>query len=160
MHRFRGWFEAHVWIDRSVPLDSTSCRGLAIEMASARRFDNEGSPCERWGLAILVKSKERVSRIEGKCQNNRRRTSVHSKEHVSKRACILTKIVLTSSYKQVKTILVDFCLAPSQEQGGFSSWRVWLRKSHQFVCLVLPRISREPVFCLSRRRQGCCRFRI
>ena len=148
VHHFRGWLEPHVWIDWTVPLNSTSCRGLVIEMASARRFDNEPSPCKRWGLDILVESKERTSRIEGKCQNNRRRALVHSKEHVSKWECLLTKIVLTSSYKQVKTILVDFCLTPSQEQGEFSSLRVWLRKSHQFVCLVLPRISREPVFCL------------
>ena len=118
VHHFRGWLESHVGIDWSFPLDSTSCRGLGVSMASARRCDNEGSPCKRWGLAISVKSKERTSRIEGKCQNIRRRAPVHSKEHVCKRACILTKIVLTSSYKQVKTILVDFCLTPSQEQGG------------------------------------------
>ena len=65
LRRFRESFEANLWTDWSVPLDLTSCRGLVIETASARRCDNEGSPCKRWGLGVSVESKERFGTIKG-----------------------------------------------------------------------------------------------
>ena len=72
--------EAHVWIDWTAPLDSTSCRRLVIEMANARRCDNEGSPCKRWGLDVSVKSQETFSLTNGKIGIRRTKASVESKE--------------------------------------------------------------------------------
>ena len=62
---FWGLSEAHVWIDWSAPLDLTSCRGLVIEMASARRCDGERSLEKHWGLGYSVESKDWISTIEG-----------------------------------------------------------------------------------------------
>ena len=72
-------FKARVRTFWSDPLNSTSCRGLVIETASARRCDNEGSPCKRWGLGYLVESKNRFSSIKGIVQHNQRWAPVHSK---------------------------------------------------------------------------------
>ena len=80
----RGLSEAHVGINWSVPLSSTSCRRLGIESSSLRRCDNEGSPEQRWGLGISVKPLTWRKPIKGIKQCNRRRATVHSKESVSK----------------------------------------------------------------------------
>ena len=72
-------FKARVRTFWSDPLNSTSCRGLVIETASARRCDNEGSPCKRWGLGNWVQSKERFSSIKGIALYNQRWAPVHSK---------------------------------------------------------------------------------
>ena len=72
--------EAHVWIDWTAPLDSTSCRRLVIDLASLRRCDNEGSPCKRWRLDVSVKSKETFSLTNGKIGIRRTKASVDSKE--------------------------------------------------------------------------------
>ena len=74
-----GMFKACVRTFWSDPLNSTSCRGLVIETASARRCDNEGSPCKRWGLGNWVQSKERFSSIKGIALYNQRWAPVHSK---------------------------------------------------------------------------------
>jgi len=80
LNRSFGLTEPLLWIDWTVPLDSTSCRRLAIATASARRCDGEGSPCKRWGLGISVKSKERFSGINGKMGFRRTKGSVKSKK--------------------------------------------------------------------------------
>ena len=47
LKRFMGFLEANLWIDRTAPLDLTSCRRFVIDLASLRRCDGEGSPCKR-----------------------------------------------------------------------------------------------------------------
>ena len=76
---FFGLTEPLLWIGWRRAEGSTSCRGFVIDLASLRRGDGEGSPCQRWGLGFSVKSKERGSGIKETIQNNRRNHSVHSK---------------------------------------------------------------------------------
>ena len=74
-----GHSEAILWIGLRRAEGSTSCRGLVVVSASARRCDNEGSPCKRWGLGNWVQSKERFSSIKGIALYNQRWAPVHSK---------------------------------------------------------------------------------
>ena len=74
-----GVSQPHVWVDWTDSLDSTSCRRFVIDLASLRRGDGEGSPCQRWGLGFSVESKERGSGIKEIIQIIRRNHSVHSK---------------------------------------------------------------------------------
>ena len=55
-NRLWGLAEPLLWIGLRRAEGSTSCRRLAIATASARRCDDEGSPCKRWGLGISVKT--------------------------------------------------------------------------------------------------------
>ena len=80
LNRMWGLSEGYLGTYWSVPLDLTSCRRFVIEMAKARRCDNEGSPCKRWGLDVSVKSKETFSLTNGKIGIRRTKASVESKE--------------------------------------------------------------------------------
>ena len=73
LERDWGWVSSFLRIYWTAPLNSTSCRGLVIDLPSARRCDGEGSPCQRWGLAISVKSKENASKSEGEHLHNWRK---------------------------------------------------------------------------------------
>ena len=77
LNRMWGLSEGYLGTYWSVPLDLTSCRRFVIEMAKARRCDNEGSPCKRWGLDVSVKSKETFSLTNGKIGIRRTKASVN-----------------------------------------------------------------------------------
>ena len=66
MQVFLGFSEWHVGINRTVPLNLTSCRGLGIESASPRHHDSEGSASQQRGLGSSAKSKEKFCAIKGK----------------------------------------------------------------------------------------------
>ena len=53
-----GMTRARLGIHWSVPLMQLFARRFVIDLASLRRCDGEGSPCQRWGLGHLVKSKK------------------------------------------------------------------------------------------------------
>ena len=72
LNRFFGLTEPLLWIGWRRAEGSTSCRRFVIDLAKARCCDGEGSPCQRWGLAISVKSKENASESDGEHLHNRR----------------------------------------------------------------------------------------
>ena len=83
LHRMWGFSEPLFRRKLIASLDSTSCRGLADSIASARWFDSEGSLAKCRGLDNLEKSKEKFRKIKGKVLYNRRKGSALSKESVS-----------------------------------------------------------------------------
>ena len=95
MQRLRGLSEVHEGIYWSATLCSTSCRGFVVESASLRRCDDEGSPCQRWGLGNLVESKKWLAFAELKVQHKQSRAPVQSKLFMSlfSNAMILVKLI-------------------------------------------------------------------
>ena len=81
--RLFGLIESFLWIGLRRAEGSTSCRRLVIEMASARRFDNERSPCKRWGLDVSVKAKEKFSWIKENVLLNQGKGWVKAKERLA-----------------------------------------------------------------------------
>ena len=75
-----GLSEANLWTDWTAPLNSTSCRRFAIDLASLRRCDGEGSPCQRWGLGFSVSPNEWFSSSKRKIQFIQGNCSVHPRE--------------------------------------------------------------------------------
>ena len=68
MKRTKGLTEVILGIGLRRVEGSTSCRRFAIDLASLRRCDGEGSACQRRGLAIPVETKKRLAFAELKVQ--------------------------------------------------------------------------------------------
>ena len=130
--------EAHLGTDWSAPLDSTSCRRLVIETASARRCDNERSPCKRWGLAISVKSKEKFSLTNGKIGFRRTKASVESKDWLAFAELYLQPFV----YAELKGLSLP------DARDSFSN--------HVDICVFPPPLWDNLTFCHQKLAEMIC----
>ena len=74
-----GFWELLLWIYWDAPLFQLVARRFGIDLASLRRFDGEGSPCQCRALSISVKSNKRFSTIMGMVQYIHREAPVNSK---------------------------------------------------------------------------------
>ena len=79
LKRLCGFLDPFAQRKPSASLNSTSCRGLVIEMASARRCDSEGSLAKYRGLSDSVKSKEKLAFVEQKVLYFQRKGSANGK---------------------------------------------------------------------------------